>query len=182
MLSARDTVGCLISHPSPCAHKGLSAAAREVIHSHSSQLLPRAQAIPSGQSRAGHQPCQDQLCNLLLRGFSISSCSAFSIHSLPTAGQKPLQHWSCSAFPGEEWFRHNATAFVTFLYFSLLQIIFHDGATPNGSNDLPATLLSKVRVSIKRIFARRAPAQVRRVPESPLTLLGSHPVLPVGSQ
>jgi len=33
----------------------------------------------------------NELCNLLLRGFSTSSFSAFSSRSLPTAGQKPLQ-------------------------------------------------------------------------------------------
>lgn len=99
--------GVLFPTSRPCANgdcwqlqqplrAGRSPWRREAMHIPSRRVLPRrwakAQAIPSGQSRAGHWPCQDELCNLPLRGFSISSCSAFTIHSLPTAGQKPLQH------------------------------------------------------------------------------------------
>lgn len=58
------------------------------------QQRARAQTIPSCQSRAGHWSCRDELCNLLLRGFSVSPCPAVPIHSLPDkslSGTNPAQ-------------------------------------------------------------------------------------------
>lgn len=94
-------MGCLVPDLFPLCSWGLQAAAatpqcgqEPSAGGSNAHSLPwprgQAQAILSGQSRAGHWPRQDELCNLLLRGFSISFCSVFTIHSLPTAGQKPL--------------------------------------------------------------------------------------------
>lgn len=79
----------------PCARgvqaaawRGCATTATSFCFRHGQCLHIRAE---KGSNRA------NELCNLLLRGFSTSSFSAFSSHRLPTVGQKPLQDWSCSA-------------------------------------------------------------------------------------